>query len=75
VVHARKHSGLAEKLFAGLFQDFVREVAIVAYFLYGAEPTREPQIVGQVNGTHSTLTDSFADLVATTQNLPVLERE
>src|SRR5687767_4343305 len=73
VIETRKHSSLAQELLAGFISNFFREGTVVLNFLQRAFTTLEAGIIGQINGTHSALTDPFTDLVAPAQDLPAFE--
>jgi hypothetical protein len=73
MIETRKNSSLAKELFAGFASYFFREGAVVFDFLQGTLTSLEPRVIGKVNRTHAALTDPFTDLVAATQDLPVLQ--
>src|SRR5512138_2504440 len=74
MIETRKNSCLAQKLIAGFFAYIFREGTIVFDFLQSTLATLETNIVCKVNGSHATLPNALADLIATAQYLPSLER-
>jgi hypothetical protein len=62
-------------LLAGFFKYLGGEGAVVFYFFDGTKTTFETTIFSKVYTTCATLTDLLTDLVATTQNLSLIEGE
>ena len=73
MIKTRENSCLAQKLFAGLISDIFREGVVILDLFQRALAALETDVIGEINGPHSALTNPLADLIATAQHLPVLE--
>jgi len=73
MIKTRENGCLAQELFAGLVADIFREGAVILNLFQRALAALETNVVGEINGSHSALTNPLADLVAAAQYLPILQ--
>ena len=64
---------LALELVTSFISDLFWERAVVFDLFQSALSTLQASILGKINGSHSALADALTDLVAATQDFPVLE--
>ena len=73
MIETREDGCLAQELFAGLISDIFREGVVVLDLFQRALAALETDVIGEINGPHSTLTNPLADLITAAQYLPILQ--
>ena len=73
MIETRKDRGLAQELVASLISNVFGESAVILDFLQRALAALESGIVCEIDRAHPALADPLADLITTTQHLPILE--
>jgi hypothetical protein len=67
MIQSRQDGSLPQELLAGLLHHLGRERAVVLDFFKRAQTPLQPQVVSQINTSHSPVTDDAADSVSPTQ--------